>query len=40
VLEKNGEDQWDQSYEKVKKYYIGSRRKGISYITMKRRKAN
>jgi hypothetical protein len=29
---KDGEDQFDKSCEKCKKYYTESRRKGISYI--------
>ena len=32
MLEKDEEDQLDRSCEKMKKYFIKSRRKGISYM--------
>jgi len=35
VLEEEGEDWLDSSCEKRKKYYVESRRRGISYIQYK-----
>jgi hypothetical protein len=40
VLEKSGEDEFHWSYEKMKKNYVQSRKKGKSYIQYKEIRLN